>query len=48
VTVPVQKTCTDFFAIEHITDYIPIEKYDIVYVTEAQEVTNMKLQYVPV
>ena len=28
-----EKMYTDYFEIEHITDYIPIERYDIVYVT---------------
>ena len=46
--VPVQKMYTDYFEIEHITDYVPIERYDIVYVTEAREVTDYKLEYVPV
>jgi len=34
--VPVQKMFTDYFEIEHITDYVPIERYEIVYVTEAR------------
>ena len=46
--VPVQKMCTDYLEIEHIIDYIPVEKYDTVYVTEPQEVTDMKIQYLPV
>ena len=48
VKVPVQKEYTDYYEIEHIIDYIPIEKYDVVYQTEPQEVVNMKLMYVPV
>ena len=48
VKVPVQKQKTDYYRIEHVIDYIPIEKEDIVYVTQAKETVNMKLQYVPV
>ena len=39
---------TDYYQIEHITDWIPIEKEDITYVTEPQEVVSMKLEYQPV
>jgi len=46
--VPVQKQVTDYYKIEHIIDYIPIEKQEIVYVTQPKEIVDMKLQYVPV
>ena len=46
--MPVQKLATDYYQVEHIIDYVPIEKAETVYVTQPQEVVNMRLQYVPV
>lgn len=48
IWVPVTRMCTDYYQIEHITDYVPIEKEDIVYVTEPQETVDYKVEYVPV
>jgi len=31
--VPVQKVMTDYYPVEHIIDYVPIPKTDVVYVT---------------
>ncbi len=46
--MPVQRVCTDYYQIEHITDYMPIEKEEVVYELQPQEVVTMRLQYVPV
>jgi hypothetical protein len=48
IKVPVQRVCTDYYQIEHITDYMPIEKEEVVYEIQPQEVVTMRLQYVPV
>lgn len=48
IKVPVQKVCTDYYQIEHIIDYMPIEKEEIVYEMQPKEVVTMRLQYVPV
>jgi hypothetical protein len=48
IKVPVQKVTTDYYQIEHITDYMPIEKEEVVYELQPQEVVTMRLQYVPV
>ena len=41
--VPVHKLVTDYYQVEHIIDYVPIEKAETVYVTQPQEVLNMRL-----
>jgi hypothetical protein len=46
--VPVQRVCTDYYQVEHIIDYMPIEKEEVRYEVEPQEVVTMRLQYVPV
>jgi hypothetical protein len=48
IKVPVQRVCTDYYQVEHIIDYMPVEKEDIVYEIQPQEVVTMRLQYVPV
>jgi hypothetical protein len=40
--------CTDYYQVEHIIDYMPIEKEEVIYEVEPQEVVTMRLQYVPV
>ena len=31
--VPVQKVKTDYYQVEHVVDYVPVAKEEIVYVT---------------
>lgn len=46
--VPVQRACTDYYQIEHIVDYVPVEKEDYVMVTEPKETVDYRVQYLPV
>ena len=43
IKVPVQRVFTDYYEIEHIIEYVPIEKEEIVYETQAKEVVEMRL-----
>ncbi len=46
--MPVERYYTDYIKIEHIIDYVPIEKEEIVYETRPRQVESYKLAYVPV
>ena len=48
IKVPVQKTCTDYYRIEHVIEYVPIEKEETVYEIQPKEIVTMRLEYVPV
>ena len=43
-----QKTCTDYYRIEHVIEYVPIEKEETVYEIQPNEIVTMRLEYVPV
>lgn len=46
--VPVQRKCLNYYAIEHITEYLPREVDDVRYEMVPEEHVEYRLQYVPV
>lgn len=43
IWVPVTRACTDYYQIEHIVDYMPIQKEDTVMVTEPAETIDYRV-----
>lgn len=48
VRVPVQRKFINYYTVEHVTEYMPKEREEVVVEMVPEERVNMRLQYVPV
>ena len=48
VKVPVEKYYTDYYEVEHVTDFVPREYEESVVEMVPEEVIKYRLEYVPV